>query len=363
MADNSVAYGFTDLTSVMADRALNVGEGRILDAIRLSAAEHSRALNSMLSTLCIRTTKGKDLVAQMAGGEMQPIDERGNPIPVAGSSPIEVAYPIQGGGTAWAADRVARALMTVEDANKKTLEAMGRDMRTLRRRFLASVFDNVSWTFTDVALKLGSLTIQPLANNDTQTYLRTGGGSPAVDNHYLAQAAAISDSANPFPTIYSELAEHPGNGTDIVCYCPTNLITTIEGLGDFVPVKDAYVIPAMTAATLPGGAADYTRIQGAGDEVSGRVSKCWIVEWKALPDSYIFAHALNAGAVCGMREYDSAALQGLIVENNSPDGNITETRMLRYAGFGVRNRTAALCYRIGDASYAIPSGYDAPLAV
>lgn len=363
MADNAIAYGFTNLTAVMANRALSVGENVILDAIQQSAAEHTRALNSMLSTLCQRVTIGKDLVAQVAGGEMQPLDEKGNPKPVTGLSPIEIGYPIQGGGTAWGTDRVSRAYMTVAEANRFTLEAMGRDMRTMRRRFLASVFDNVEWTFTDTALKLGALTVKPLANNDTQTYLRTGGAAATVDNHYLAQAAAISDAANPFTTIYSELAEHPGNGTDIVCYCPTNLITTIEGLGDFVPVKDAYVIPAMTSATLPGGAADYGRIQGAGDEVSGRVSKCWIVEWKALPDNYIFAHALNAGAVVGMREHVPQSLQGLIVENNSPDGNLAETRMIRYAGFGVRNRVSALCYRIGNAAYAIPSGYDAPLAI
>jgi hypothetical protein len=361
MADNAIAYGFTSLTSVMADRALHVGEGVILDAIQQSAIEHTKALNTMLSTLCQRTIKGKELVLQVAGGEMQPLDEKGNPIPVAGVSPIEIGYPIQGGGTAWATDRVSRAYMTVQDANKKTIEAMGRDMRTMRRRFLASVFDNVEWTFTDTALELGSLTIKPLANNDTQTYLRTGGAAATIDNHYLAQASAIADASNPFPTIYSELAEHPGNGTDIVCYCPTNLISTIEALGDFVPVKDAYVIPAMTSATL--ASTDYPRILGAGDEVSGRVSKCWIVEWKALPDSYIVAHALNAGAVVGMREHVPANLQGLIVENNSPDGNIAETRMLRYAGFGVRNRVAAAVMRIGNGSYAIPSGYDAPLAV
>jgi hypothetical protein len=363
MANNAIAYGFTDLTAVMAERALHVGEGVILDAVKQSAAEHTRALNSLLGTLCQRTTKGKELVLQVAGGEMQPLDEKGNPIPVAGVSPIEAGYPIFGGGTAWATDRVSRAYMTVDDANKKTIEAMGRDMRTMRRRFLASVLDNASWTFTDTALELGSLTVLPLANGDTQTYLRTGGGTASTDDHYLAQAAAIADAANPFPTIYAELAEHPGNGTDIVCYCPTNLITTIEGLADFVPVKDAYVIPAMTSATLPGSSTDYARIQGAGDEVCGRVSKCWIVEWKALPNSYIFAHALNAGPVCAMREHVPASLQGLIVENNSPDGNITETRMLRYAGFGVRNRVSALCYYIGNASYSIPSGYDAPLAV
>ena len=62
-----------------------------------------------------------------------------------------------------------------------------------------------------------------------------------------------------------------------------------------------------------------------------------------------------------MRQYPSTALQGLFTENHSPDGNLHESRFIRYAGFGARNRIAALVYRIGNGSYAIPTGYTAPL--
>jgi hypothetical protein len=37
--------------------------------------------------------------------------------------------------------------------------------------------------------------------------------------------------------------------------------------------------------------------------------------------------------------------------------------MIRYAGFGVLNRVAAMITRVGNASYAIPSGFTAPLPV
>lgn len=362
MAANSLAYGFVDLANLMNERAMQVGERVVLDAIRLSAEEHTRALNTMLNTFVERVTIGKDLVAQVGGGEMQPLDALGNPLPVAPVAPISVGYPLHGGGTAWANDRVSRAYMTVGDANKLTIEAMGRDVRTTRRHLLASVFDNVYWTYNDVALKLGNINVLPLANNDSQTYLRVGGDAPTTDNHYLAQAAAISDVANPFPAIYTELSEHPGNGTEIVCYCSSSLIASIEALADFVPVRDAFIQPAMTSATMIPGI-DIGRIQGPGDIVSGRVSKCWITEWKALPAGYIIGHAMNAGPVVAMREHVPASLQGLIVENNSPDGNIVETRMLRYFGFGVKNRVGALVQLIGAGGYAIPTGYDAPLAI
>jgi len=359
---NALAYGFVSLDSVLADRVSNIGERIVLDAVRESATEHTRALNSMLSTFIERTTLAKDLVQQVGGGEMQPLDAFGNPLPIPMTAPISVGYPISGGGTAWASNRVSRAYMTGADANKLTIEAMGRDLRTLRRKLLAAIFDNVSYNYYDEVFKLGNVAILPLANSDTQTYVRVGGGAAAVDEHYLAQAAAIADATNPFPTIYTELAEHPGNGTEVACYVPSNLVASIEALGDFVPVRDAFIQPAMTSATLP-PASQLSRILGPGDIVIGRVSKCWIVEWKALPDSYIVAQALAAGAVLAMREHVPAQLQGLFIENNSPDGNIMETRMIRYCGFGVMKRVAALVMRIGDAAYAIPTGYDAPLAI
>ena len=64
-----------------------------------------------------------------------------------------------------------------------------------------------------------------------------------------------------------------------------------------------------------------------------------------------------------MREYPAAELQGLFPENHSPDGNLNIYRLLRYAGFGALNRTAALAFYIGGGAYTTPAGYATPLAV
>ena len=92
-------------------------------------------------------------------------------------------------------------------------------------------------------------------------------------------------------------------------------------------------------------------------------SGVWVVETPIIPSTYIIAVSTGGGAPLRMREYAAPELQGLFLENHSPDGNQMVSRFIRYAGFGVRNRVAALVYRIGNASYAIPSGYDAPLPV
>ena len=41
-----------------------------------------------------------------SGGTLQPLDEWGNPLPVKDEGVYDVAFPIQGGGTAWGDNRV-----------------------------------------------------------------------------------------------------------------------------------------------------------------------------------------------------------------------------------------------------------------
>jgi len=359
---NTLAYGFVGLSHLNSERISSVGVDRIWRAIYESAAEHTRNINGLMSSMVQRSTTAKERFMLPGSGTLQPIDQWGNPQPVREAGYYDVAYPIQGAGTAWGSNRVSRALMTVEEANRHTVESMRRDADWMRRHILAAIFDNVSWTFNDDigangAAGLGSITVEPLANNDTVTY-NIVGGSSAADNHYLYQAASIDDSNDPFDDIYEELMQHPSNSGPVVVYVPTSLTTSIESLTAFVEVGDADIRFGTNTDQL-------ARVidRGLGDEVLGKVDKCWIVEWRALPSGYMIAHAQGAGPFVVMREYADPALQGLFMERNSPDGNLEEVRLLRYCGFGVRNRIAACVCYVGAGSYSIPSGYGAPLAV
>lgn len=151
--------------------------------------------------------------------------------------------------------------------------------------------------------------------------------------------------------------EHPSNVGPVKVYVPTAKVAAVKGLANFVPVGDPDVMPANSEATLR---ASIDR--GFGDTVLGKVDDCWVIQWGRLPDDYLVAHAAG-NPILGMREYPAASLQGFFPETHSPDGNVVVNRMLRYCGFGVMDRVAALVYRIGNAAYAIPTGYDAPLAV
>ena len=353
---NTTAYGFVGLEHLYAERVTAIGEQRIWDAVRESASYHSQQLTDVLSTFAQPTIDRTRRIMLPGSGELQPLDEHGNPLPTRPAGYYNVAFPIQGGGDAWGDNRVTRELMTVEEAARFTLEALNKDARWVRRHVLAAILDKASWTYNDPQ---GDITIEPLANGDSVIYNRVG-GTEATDNHYIAQAAGVADLTNPYATIYDELAEHPGNFGPFVTYIPTNLVADTESLTGFLEVNDPNVRLGISGDALA-GSVDV----GPGDELIGYVNKQFIVEWKALPDNYIIGTARGSGPVLAMRQYPSAALQGFFPEFNDVDGNHKESRLIRYAGFGAQNRTGAVAFFVsaGNTTYDTPAGFSAPLAV
>lgn len=346
---------------MFSDRVDTVGVGVIDSAVTESAAEWNRGINAAMSVLVERTTDAKRRYLVPGSGTLQPLDEHGNPLPVMPGGSYDIAFPIQGGGTAWGDDRVTRALATVGEINRYVLDAQSRDADWLRRHMLGALLDNTTWTYADP--DLGSLTIQPLANNDTVLYPRNGGSAPATAQHYLAQTAAVADATNPYDDLYSLLRRYPSQmNSDIVAYIPTNLVAATSALAHFTAVGDPRVTPGSGTATLTSAGGQFL---GPGSQVLGITDKVWIVEWPSLPDSYILAVAVDADPALGMREYPAPALQGLFRENFSPDGNHFAYRFLRYAGFGVQNRIGAAVYQVsgGDTTYDIPSGFSTPIPV
>lgn len=366
MANNTLIYGFQGLSDLYSERVLTVGTARVYDAVRESLAEYTRIAMGLLDVVAAPTTVAQEQIELPGSGTLQPLDEWGNPLPVQPSGSYQVAYPLQGGGTAFGSNRVSRAMMTVEEVARLTMDAMQRDKDWLIRHALAALFTNTTWTFVDKvgangSKGLGSITIQPLANGDAVLYNRVGGVAASVDTHHLAQANAIGNNDNPFPTIKAELDEHPSNRGPYVAYIASDLVATATALTEFVEVSDPDIRLGSGSDVVVGNTA---AILGFGTEVLGKTkSGVWLVEAPVLPSTYIIAVAAGADPVLRMREYAAPELAGLFLETHSDDGNSEANRFIRYAGFGVRNRVGAVVMRIGNASYAIPTGYAAPLAV
>jgi len=354
---NLNSYGFIGYEDIAGERVVDGNIRIINDAIAASLAEHNRQVNEALKELTDPTTEHTARFKLPGGGTLQPADEWSNPLPVQVAGYYDVAFPIQGGQTAWGDNRVSRALMTVAEADRNTMTMLRQDADWMKRHILAALLDNGTWTFTDP--EKGALTVQPLANGDAVTYLKKNGAS-ATDTHYYAQAGAIADAANPFPTWKTELSEHAGNDGPYVAYVPTNLRSSIENLANFIEVANPDVDPGIMAPRLRSAGVS----RGFGDEVFGYVDGVYVVEMAMLPDNYGIVVARGASTkVLWMRQYPAAALQNFFQENHSPDGNLNEYRFFRYAGFGAYNRVGALAFRIGNGAYATPTGYSTPLAV
>lgn len=363
---NSVPYGFVGISDLYAQRVQQAGPERVFQAVADSVQEYTRVANAIVGAWSEPTMLAMEQVELPGSGTLQPLDEWGNPLPVQPSGYYQVAYPIQGGGTAFGDNRVTRAIMTVEEVARLTMDAMQKDKDWLIRHALAAIFTNTTWSYTDKvgpngSKGLGAITIQPLANGDTVVYARKGTLGSAVDTHYLAQSAAVADATNPFPTIKAELDEHPSNSGPVVAYIATDQVATTVALTEFVEVTDPDIRYGADSDVL---AANGEAMVGPGKEVLGKTkSGVWVVEAPIIPSGYMIAVSTGGGAPLRMREYPAPELQGLFLEQYSPDGNRQETRLIRYAGFGVRNRVAALVQRIGNGTYAIPAGYTAPLPV
>lgn len=351
---NQILYGFHNLQDLANDRVTTVGVDRVENAITQAVAEHNRQINAVTDFFVTRTTDFKTRFSSVTSARLQPLDENGRARPIKPSGFYDISLPLQMGGTAWGYNFVTGQKMTVGEVARVTQTMIMADRKWMRDHIMASLFDNDGWTFVDP--QHGSLAISPLANADSQVYqMFTGGDIGATSQHYLAQAAAIADATNPFPGIYSLLTQHPENSGEVVAFVPSNLTASIEALATFRPVSDPNVSEGSNTAVLTGtlgGSLPGTLI--------GYVDKVWIVEWRYLPDSYIIATTTEGDRPIAMREDPEASLRGFNKVADRDDHPFYERQYLRRAGFGAWNRAGAVVQRIGNGTYAIPTGYANP---
>ncbi len=353
---NQVLYGFHQIKDLGLRVSGNVD--MVNNAINASVEEHNRELDALNGMFVFRTTAYTESYAQGGVARLQPLDQNGRALPIKSFGSYNIAYPIQMAGQAWGANYVTREKMTAADAMRNTAMMLDSDSRWMRDHILAALFSNVDWLFTDSMKSTADLIIKPLANGATTQYqIQAGQDGGLTDTHQYAQAAAISDAANPFPTLYQELMEHPENSGDVVVLIPTGLKASVQALASFHPIADPNVQLGSGQDVLTGsiGVASPGKLIGYED------SGCWIVEWKGLPANYGIAVTTAGEKVLAQREDEEASLQGFkkVAERN--DHPFYESQWLRRAGFGARNRVGAVAFRIGNATYAVPTGYQSPM--
>lgn len=354
---NQLLYGFIQHKDIANRRVTEIGVQIVNDAINQAVAEHNRQIQAIIDLFAIRTTEFKEKFSTPTVARLQPLDENGRARPIKPLGQYGIAYPLQDGGTAWGATFKAREKMTVQQANDITATLTTADVRWLRDHIMAALFVNTPWTFNDP--DHDALTIEGLANGDSVKYLvHAGSDAGATDNHYLSQVDPIDDAHNPFPLIHEELTEHPENDGEVVVFIASNLKASVTGLTNFYPEQDPNIREGVGVSVLSGTLG--IPLPGGPRSLLGYVDKCWIVEWKSLPDGYMVGITTGGERPLKMREDETESLRGFkkVAERN--DHPFYESQWLRIAGFGAFNRVGALVYRVG-AVYAVPANYTSPM--
>jgi hypothetical protein len=350
-------YGFHTIQHLADQRVNEVGVTVVETAIAAALTEHNRQIDALVSLFAEPTTDYQASYQQAGVRRLQPGDEFARAFPTRAGNHYDTAYPLQRGLDALGFTYESSIKATVAEVQMKTAEMMMADARWMRDHILAAILDNTSWTFTDD--QYGSLTVKPMANGDTDTYLvAAGADAGATDNHYLAQTAAIADATNPYPKIKDELLEHPENGGEVVAVIPSGLTTTTRALATFEAIGDPNIRRGADESELVGSLG--MAVPGA---VIGYHEGVWIVEWRNMPSNTIVAVATDGNRPLRMRQHAEAELQGFKRDAERNDHPWYETQWARRAGFGGWNRVGAVAYQVsgGDTTYDIPTGYTTPM--
>lgn len=348
-------HGFHNLEDAAAAKATEVMDV-LVDAIQAANAFYNDEINQMLSSLTFRTTEHVLGVKPSDTFELQPADEWARPVPARRSGMKQVGFPLQRFQGSIAYSYEASLKMTVQDVNDILFGMQQADARKLGRLILAGLLDNDGWTFPDE--EYGNLTVLGMANGETDwTYFRTM-GDEAVDNHYSGQTGGIADASDPFPVLQAEIAEHPENSGQIVAFVNPTDAPAVNLLTEFFPAPDTRLQlgianTALTTDQNVPAPGRYIGYHSAGVEVR---------EWSSWPAGYVGAFSSGGLKPLALREDELAALQGFGPIADREDFPYLQRIYQRKAGVGAYNRVGAAVRRVGNATYAIPAGYSAPVA-
>lgn len=356
MADNAITYGFGQLEDVYDRRVADVETERIDDAVYTSAMYHSRDVDALMQAMVEVTTARDGAFELPTTGELQPGSENGTPIPTQNYQEITQGYPMWRGMDSFGYNREAYAKITVREMEKQMLAVQSKDARWMIRRMLAAIYTNVSYTFKEKGRT--DLTVRGLAvTADGSIFLDENGDLTTAD-HYTGQAAAIADATNPFTANEDILRAHPSNTGVIVHYIPSGLVATTQALANFYPYNSNNGLVDY-GSDIDLASAGVGRYIGFGSEVVGVVGEGVIVLSRRLPAGYVVSVVDGVAKPLKMRQEPETSLQGLQVVPIQVDSNFRKFDFYRKAGFAVNNPISMAVREISDATYDIPTGYDA----
>jgi hypothetical protein len=295
-------------------------------------------------------------------GRMQKVSELGTGAPVTFKGEWDVAYELHNFHEPTAISDVDFAYMTGPELQLHVDGILTRARNAKRHEALYHLFNDTQKTFTDK--RHGSLTIEPLANDDAVLYPPVeGSDAEATENHYLGSAylaSAIDDTDNPYKTLADDLIHHGMNETadiPIAFIINSAQATVTQALTNFVP----YIPPQIT----PGQDTDLVLLPNRnipGKIIGYILGMGWVSVWDWIPANYIVGVNMTVPQPFRMRidPPETGLGTGMVVllpeERN---GVITFDSWRMRFGLGGANRLSAAVMDLSnaDSDYDIPTAY------
>jgi hypothetical protein len=356
-------YGMLGLADNDRSFINTIGQDVVYAAAQQYLAQHNADVQAAYSVFVeMQTPNFKERYRLPGGGRLQRRGGLAQSGAVQMSGSWDVAYPLENFGAQFAYDRVSIAYLTVQQFNNELETIRIQDVNTRRFEMLRALFNNTSRTFVDdLPGGGGTLTLVPLANNDSVLYPPIIGSETEQQlNHYLVSgyaASAISDANNPYLTLRDTLERvhgMPSGYGNIVCFIHPDQTAKTTALLDFSPVEDVNV---RYGASSNLAASDLPTVPG---RIIGRVSGTWVAEWRWIPTGYILA--VNADMPGPLKERVhpdftnlGTGLQMVVQDDRYP---IQSMHYEDHFGYGVGNRlNGAIMELKSSGSYSVPSAY------
>jgi hypothetical protein len=337
-----------------------LGQKVVYDAVAKLLADHNAELTAATNLFVAEETSDFQRRFKLPGGGY--LQKRGGSAKSGATGATgqwDVAFPLEEFGAGIGGDRVSLAYMTMQELNRHLDTIFAQNVNTNRHEMLKALFRNTVFSFADEIH--GTLSVQPLANNDTIVYPPViGSDTEATENHYLVSgyaAASISDTNNPFKTIRNELEEHFGaatGGENIVVFANSAQEDEIEDLTDFDPVNDRFVVPGANTDQLTG-----IPYQLPG-RIIGRTNGCWISVWDRVPPNYMLGiYAEDTAPKPLIKRIDPADTglpAGLTLISKSDRSPLEDSQYSNRFGYGVGDRlNGVVMFLDAGSTYTIPT--------
>ncbi len=346
------------------DRAYvnNIGQRRVYEAAREYVQKRvNESLMTASAFISEQTELWQEQYALPSGGRMRRSGGLTDAPTRRTLGGWTVAYPLHDFREALGFTDRDYAYMPIGEFQRQVDGILEASVNELRFQVLRRLFKNTTDSVEEARPAGATLTIQPLANNDSVVYPPVeGSDTESVDQHYLASgyvAADISDTNNPLTTLANEVGEHfmfSTGGNNIVVFINNAQTAKIAALTEFDPVIDNFI--------RAGGNSDVPiNLPNVPGKIIGRTqtSGVWVVEWRWIPANYLLCTHLEAEAPLKMRvDMAASGLPRGLHMHIASDNRPIETMEWRYNfGIGTANRLNGAVMELTAGAYSIPSAY------